>query len=239
MFAEVSLLIFLALPIENQVSNEVNFIYVGQGDCTLIRNKNKVALIDTGGLTYKDVANSSLIPYLKKKKIYKIDTVFITHYDYDHYGAYNELIKTYKVSRFYDYDSIFPITMGDVTFQNYNKYGSNSQEENDKSLVIGFNLCQKDFLICGDAPSSIEKEIMKHEEAIACDILKVGHHGSNTSSSEEWIKYLNPKEAVVSCGKNNRFGHPNKEVINVLNKYHIKIKRTDLEGTIKYQSIFN
>ena len=67
----------------------------------------------------------------------------------------------------------------------------------------------------------------------------MGHHGSNSSTCEEWITYLNPKEAIVSCGKNNKYGHPNKEVVDVLNKYRITIRRTDLEGTIKYSSIFN
>jgi competence protein ComEC len=85
----------------------------------------------------------------------------------------------------------------------------------------------------------VEKEIIKSVDNIPCDILRVGHHGSNTSTSEEWIKYLNPKEAVISVGKNNKYGHPDKEVISVLKKYQIKIRRTDIEGTIKYWSIFN
>lgn len=239
MIAQLSMLTLYALPIKNAISSEVDFLNVGQGDCTLIRNKNKVALIDTGGLTYVDVANTSLIPYLKKKRIYQIDIVFITHYDYDHYGALEELNKTYPIRNIYDYHSSFPITMGDITFNNYNYYAKEgTSEENDKSLVIGFHNCNKDFLIMGDAPSYIEKEIIKHHDSLPCDILKVGHHGSNTSSSEEWIKYTSPEVAVVSCGKNNKFGHPNKEVIDVLNKYHIKIRRTDLEGTITYSSMF-
>ena len=201
----------------------------------MIRSHNKVALIDTGGLTYTDIANDVLLPYLRKKQIYKIDMVLITHYDFDHYGALEELNKTYHVKNIYDYNSIFPIKMGEVTFTNYNYYWSSNSEENDKSLVIGFNICQKDFLVMGDAPSYVEKEIIKHNDSMACDILRVGHHGSNTSTSEEWIKYLNPKEAVISVGKNNKFGHPNKEVIAVLNKYHIKIRRTDIEGTIDYK----
>ena len=233
---QVSIVCLFLLPIENTITNEVNFINVGQGDCTLIRNHNKVALIDTGGLTYMDVANSSLIPYLRKKRIYKIDTVFITHYDYDHYGALEELSKTYSIKNIYDYTSTYPVKMGDVTFHNHNYY-ANSDEENDKSLVISFNICQKDFVIMGDAPMYIEKEIIKHNDPIECDILKVGHHGSNTSTSEEWIKYLTPSEAIVSCGKNNKFGHPNKEVVAVLNKYKITIHRTDMEGTIVYKQL--
>ena len=229
----VGITILNALPIRNYFTNEVNFINVGQGDCTLIRNKNKVALIDTGGLTYMDVANDSLVPFLRKKRIYKIDTVFITHYDYDHYGALASLNKSYPIKQIVDYSSNFPVKVGDVTFNNYNYYAS-SEEENDKSLVLSFSVGKKDFVVMGDAPSYIEKEIIKHVDKIDCDILKVGHHGSNTSTCEEWLKYLNPKEAIISCGKNNKFGHPNKEVVSLLNKYKIKIRRTDLEGTIKY-----
>ena len=239
LIGQISFLLLFAVPYEQIISSEVNFISVGQGDCTLIRDRGKVTLIDTGGLTYMDVANDSLIPYLRKNKIYKIDAVFITHYDYDHYGALEELAKTYKINNLYDYNSVFPIKVGHLTFNNYNYYGEGRSEENDKSLVLSFHICQKDFVICGDATKYVEKEIMKKGDAIPCDILRVGHHGSNTSTSEEWVKYLSPKEAVISVGKNNKFGHPNKEVISVLNKYKIKIRRTDLEGTIKYCSYFN
>ena len=235
LIGQVTVLLLFALPIENRITKEVNFINVGQGDCTLIRDHNKVALIDTGGLTYADIANDVLVPYLKKKKIYKIDMVFITHYDYDHYGALEELQKTYKVNQIYDYSSSFPVKMGEVTFNNYNYYGQERSEENDKSLVLGFNILDKDFLVMGDAPTYVEKEIIKSGSSVPCDILRVGHHGSNTSTCEEWIKYVTPKEAVISVGKNNRFGHPNKEVINALNKYKIKIRRTDIEGTIVYR----
>ena len=235
LISQITVLLFLALPLNNAVTEEVNFINVGQGDCTLIRDHNKVALIDTGGLTYTDIANDVLVPYLKKKRIYKIDMVFITHYDYDHYGALEDLQKTYKVNQVYDYSSSFPVKMGDITFNNYNYYGEGHTEENDKSLVISFNACNKDFLIMGDAPTYVEKDIIKNESSVPCDILRVGHHGSNTSTCEEWIKYTTPEEAVISVGKNNRFGHPNKEVISLLNKYKIKIRRTDIEGTIVYK----
>ena len=234
LFMEITALIIYALPIKNTFTNEVNFINVGQGDCTLIRNRNRVVLIDTGGLTYMDVANDSLVPFLRKKRIYQIDTVIITHYDYDHYGALASLNKAYRINHIIDYSSSFPIKVGDITFNNYNYYAS-TNEENDKSLVLGFNICQRDFMVMGDAPSYIEKQIINHNNQIKCDVLKVGHHGSNTSTCEDWIKYLSPKEAIVSCGKNNKFGHPNKEVVSVLNKYKIRIRRTDVEGTIVYR----
>ena len=86
----------------------------------------------------------------------------------------------------------------------------------------------------GDAPSEIEKEIIKKYKKLDCDILKVGHHGSDTSSSLEFLKAVTPEEAIISCGVNNSYGHPSEEVVNRLNDLDIKIRRTDLEGTIEY-----
>ena len=235
-YALISICLLNALPIKNRLSDEVSFVNVGQGDCTLIRHHQKVILIDTGGLTYSDIANNNLIPYLRKKRIYKIDTVFITHYDYDHYGALENLQKEYKVNHLYDYYSSFPINVGNLSFNNYNTYGVTSNEENDRSLVLSFNLLNKDFMIMGDAPSWVEKKIINDYDSLPCDILKVGHHGSDTSSCKEWINYLNPKEAIISCGKNNKFGHPSKSVVSTLTAKGIKIRRTDIEGTITYNA---
>ena len=231
----VSVVLIHAIPLNNRLTNEVSFINVGQGDCTLIREHNRVTLIDTGGLTYSDIANNNLIPYLRKNRIYKIDSVFITHYDYDHYGALENLQKEYKIGHIYDYYSSFPISVGRLTFNNYNTYGVTSNEENDRSLVLSFHVLNKDFVIMGDAPSWVEKKIIKDYNSIPCDILKVGHHGSDTSSCEEFISYMHPKTAIVSCGKNNKFGHPSKSVVTTLNKHNIEIRRTDLEGTITYK----
>lgn len=234
----VALTAIYAIPIENRLTSEVSFVNVGQGDCTLIRHHQKTVLIDTGGLTYNDIANGTLIPYLRKKRIYKIDAVFITHYDYDHYGALENLQKEYNVANVYDYYSSFPISVNGLTFNNYNIYGTTSNEENDRSLVLSFNILNKDFLIMGDAPKWIENKIMNDYDTIPCDILKLGHHGSDTSSSERFIQYTSPEIAIVSCGKNNKFGHPSKSVMNTLNKYHIPIRRTDLEGTITYKKVY-
>ena len=140
--ALISIALVHAIPLNNRLTNEVSFINVGQGDCTLIRDHDKVIMIDTGGLTYSDVANNNLIPYLRKKRIYKIDSVFITHYDYDHYGALENLKKEYRINQVIDYTSSFPVKVGNVTFNNYNYYAKEgTTEENDKSLVISFNIC--------------------------------------------------------------------------------------------------
>ena len=221
-------------PIKNLFTNEVVFINVGQGDATLIRNKFATILIDTGGSMYTDLATNSLIPFLKKKQIYNIDLLITTHDDFDHSGAVTSLRNNFKVKTYIkDYNN-FPIKIGDIALNNYNNYIDEFKEENDESLVIGFNLSNVNFLITGDAPKKIENRIIKDYSYIPCDILKVGHHGSNTSTSENFITYLKPKEAIISCGKDNKYGHPHQVVINTLKKYDIKIRRTDIEGSITY-----
>ncbi|MCR5309217.1 MAG: MBL fold metallo-hydrolase [Bacilli bacterium] len=231
-----SVLCLYVLPIKNAITQEVSFINVGQGDCCLIRDGNNTVLIDTGGLAYKDLATSSLIPYFKRKRLYNIDCVFLTHDDYDHCGALDSLKEHFKVKNVIRKYDLFPIKIGKITFNNYNIFSYNSSEENDNSLVIGFSICKLNFLVTGDAPIEIENKIMEKYSNIPCDILKVGHHGSKTSTSDSFVKYLSPKEAVISCGKNNKYGHPNDSVIKILNNNGVVIKRTDILGTITYSN---
>lgn len=233
MISELTLSCLLIIPINNFITTEVSFINVGQGDSCLIRSQNKTVLIDTGGSVSKDIATEVLIPYFKSKQIYKIDLLITTHDDFDHSGAKDSLFNNFKVASFIYDPFSFPLSIGNIKLNNYN-YLINQNEENDNSLVIGFNLSNVDYLIMGDASKKVEKEIMNSYSNIKCDILKVGHHGSNTSTSEQFLTYLSPKEAIISCGINNKYHHPNDEVIRLLNKYHIKIRRTDYEGTISY-----
>lgn len=226
--------LFYFVPIKALFTDQVFFINVGQGDATLIRRRDTAILIDTGGNNSVDIAKETLIPFFKKNQIYDIDLLITTHDDFDHSGAVNSLIENFTVKRYEkDYKS-FPITIGNLTLTNYNIYPELWNEENDRSLVIGFATYNYHYLIMGDAPKKIENRILKDHASLTCDILKVGHHGSNTSSGDAFIKYLSPKVGVISCGKKNRYGHPHSEVVAILNKYKVLIRRTDLEGTITY-----
>lgn len=230
----VGYLTFICVPINFVIKDYVSFINVGQGDSTLIKYKSSTILIDTGGNKYKDIATDVLIPYFKKKQIYHIDLLITTHDDFDHSGAAKSLVSNFTVNMYIkDYKS-FPININGLTLTNYNVYPDLWNEENDKSLVIGFKLNSLNYLIMGDAPKKIEKEIIEDNEYIPCDILKVGHHGSKTSTSEEFVKFLNPTIGIISCGKNNMYGHPHSQVIAILNKYHVSIRRTDYESTITF-----
>ena len=243
LFIYLNLMYFTAfslylLPFKNLITSEVSFINVGQGDSTLIRKGNTAILIDTGGLSYTDIAQDCLIPYFKKHQIYNIDLLITTHDDFDHSGGVDSLYKYFSVKHYIKEASAFPISINGITLYNYNNYQEEMKDENDKSLVIGFNLHNVKYLIMGDAPKEIEYKIIEDYKFISCDILKVGHHGSNTSTSDAFIKYLKPKEAIISCGKNNKYGHPHKETISTLKSNNVSIRRTDKEGTINYLNYF-
>ena len=229
-----SFILFYSLPIKNTISSSVSFINVGQGDSTLIRIKNKTILVDTGGSLYKDIATECLIPYLKKQRIYKLDAVFITHYDMDHYYALDSLKTHFNVKNIFDYNNFNSYDSSILTIYNLNSNYSNIVDENSRSLVLSFSIGGLNFLLMGDAPVEIEKHILKNYPELDCDVLKIGHHGSNTSTSDEFLEKVSPKEAIISCGVNNMYGHPNDEVMDRLENHNIKIRRTDLEGTIEY-----
>lgn len=227
---------------------------VGQGDATFLFSRGGSVLVDTGGSIYKDYATRVIIPYLKAKGVLKIDTLVLTHGDYDHMGAATNLVENFKVEKvifncgpYNDLENQFIQMLEKKKIEHYscikklnihnNKlYFLNTREydnENDYSNVIYTELNHYKFLLMGDASIFTEKEILDKYNLPHIDVLKVGHHGSKTSSSKEFINTINPKYSIISVGKNNRYGHPNKEVLEILN--NSKIYRTDMNGSIIFK----
>ena len=222
------------IPITNFLTQEVTFINVGQGDAIIIRDGLKTVMIDTGGVSSFDIAKEADIPYLYKKRIYHLDYLITTHDDFDHSGGVNSLIKSYDVEHYIDSSDSFPLTIGNIHLENLNTYGSEESDSNDSSLVLYTEFIGKKFLFMGDASTSIEKKIIKDNPNLEVDVLKVGHHGSDTSTSESFIRTLRPKDAIISVGENNRYGHPMESVLETLTLYHVNTRRTDEEGSITY-----
>ena len=216
--------------------NEITFIDVDQGDSTLIRYKNKNLLIDTGGKINIDLAKECLIPYFHKRKIRKLDAVIITHLDYDHYGALNSLNKYFDVSSIYYAEDFLNkennmMNICGLNIRNLNHYHI-SNNTNDTSGVYRFDIKDKKILIMGDAPKEVEYKLIEEKADIDVDILKVGHHGSKTSTSIEFLKKTSPKYTIISCGLNNRYKFPNTQVLDNISKIETTLLRTDLCGSI-------
>ena len=222
------------VPLQEPLSNSVYFVNVGQGDSIIIKNKSHTVMIDTGGNKSFDMAKESLIPFMNKKKITHIDALILTHDDFDHSGAKDSLVENFRVKNVLTKKNQFPYQIGDLYIENLNTF--DFDEANDNSLVLSLDFIGKKFLFMGDASVKTEEKILSKYN-VDCDILKVGHHGSNTSSSEKFIKSASPKEAIISCGEKNLYGHPHNEIIERLTKYNVKVRRTDKEGTICYFSL--
>lgn len=230
-------------------NNYVYFIDVGQGDSALIVTKNnKSVLIDTGGKVGSNYSlmKSNVIPFFKSIGIRKLDYLFITHGDYDHAGYGIDLVNNFNAkNRFTNkgkYNSlekklnIKSFNNSYIKIDNVEIYSLNSKlynNENSDSLVLLVIIDNYKLLFMGDASINTEKDIMNNYDIGDVFILKVGHHGSKTSSSEEFINNVNPKYSIISVGKNNKFGHPNKEVLDNLS--NSKIYRTDIDGSIMFK----
>lgn len=230
-------LIYVFFPYEMAIEKSITFINVGQGDSTLIRNGNKTILIDTGGSPTKDIAQEALIPFFRSKKIYRLDAVIITHDDFDHSGALISLIDSFPVSQVIESKESFPFTLADLTINNLNM-NDHYEDTNEQSLILEFDFIGLKWLLMGDASINNERELMRDNPDLKVDMIKIGHHGSSTSSDPDFLNLIQAKEGIISCGFNNIYGHPHKEVINHMNDLNMVIRRTDLEGSIVYKSSF-
>ena len=240
----------------------VTYIDVRQGDSTLIQfpYNRGVILIDTGGVknyidnTVNERVGENIVSYLNSLGINKIDYLILSHGDYDHMGEAINFVNNFKVDKVifncgeFDeleqdlikvldknkipyYSCIKELNIDDnkLYFLNNKDYGN----ENDNSSVIYTELNNHKFLFMGDAGVEVEEDLIEKYNLQNIDVLKVGHHGSKTSSSKEFIDKVNPKYSIISVGKNNRYGHPNDSVLE--NLEGSKIYRTDQDGSIMFR----
>lgn len=236
----------------------VRYIDVGQGDCQLITFPNgKNMLIDAGTTD----AEKTLPLYLQSLGIGKIDYVIGTHPHEDHIGGLDAVINSFDIGEVYMPKATTTTkTYKDVLLAVKNKglsinsalggktiIDSNSLKAeilapnsekydslNNYSIVLKIQYGDTSFMFTGDAEKLSEKEILNKfgTNKLKSDVLKMGHHGSSTSSSNEFFNAVAPNFAVISCGKDNEYGHPHKEIQNLLEKNNVTTYRTDINGTI-------
>ena len=236
---------------------KVHFIDSGNSDSILIESNGVFAVIDAG-----DTDDDQLmVDYLTAQGVKTIDYLIITHFHADHFGGADSVIKTFEVKQTFvnngsaetkvyrDFiqalsdkglkpsvpleGAKFPLGDSILTF--YNTKGGES-DENDNSLVVLFENGDDRFLFTGDANQKIEQTLMSLPTV---DVLKLGHHGSSTSSNEAFVRRLNPSYAVATVGEGNSYGHPHIETMQLLQKLNIPLYRTDEQGTIIFESTGN
>lgn len=234
---------------------EVYFLDVGQADSILIRNEDYNMLIDAGN----NEDGKGLVDYFKNLGIEKIDYVIATHPHEDHIGGMDDIINNFEINNYLMPDVLTTTkTFEDVldaleakglSYETPNvdsKFnlkdavidvvyvGKDSSDLNDSSIVLKLTYGNNSFLFTGDATSNVEKKIL--DKNIESDVLKVAHHGSDYSSTLEFIKKVNPKYAVIEVGENNTYKHPSSTTLEKLNDINAKIFRTDKDGTIIFTS---
>ncbi len=241
---------------------EVSFLDVGQGDAILINYLGKYQVLIDGGPNGKQLLSElgRAMPWEDKR----IEIIILTHPDADHLSGLIDILDNYEVDLFLDNgqsaktqiyqellskienkkierQSIFEgsfFSIGehlDFFVFNPDEVGKSDAERNESSVVLKMNFGENSFLFTGDAEMKTEADMAEDEEDLRSDWLKIGHHGSKSATSEEFLKVVGPKYAIFSVGEGNRYGHPNEEVLKKVADGGVEILRTDKNGTIVVQ----
>ncbi len=240
----------------------VHFIDVGQGDCIFISAGDKNMLIDCGEASEAD----AVISYLNKRGVKRLDYVVGTHTHSDHMGGMGDIIREYDVGEVimpHMSDADIPdtryfenyldacsekgmyiteaevgrvITLGDASAEIIAPVSADYSNTNNYSIGIILTHGMNDFLFTGDAEKLAEDEMLATGKLDHVRVYKVGHHGSDTSSSSDFIDAISPEYAIIMCGAGNSYGHPHDKIVKRLSKYTKEIYRTDLCGTVVCES---
>ena len=241
-------------------SVEISYLDVGQGDAAYIRVNDKDILIDAGPRSDVD----KLLKQLKEKNIDDFEIVIATHPHEDHIGGMVKVFENYKVESFYmpnatnttkTFENMVKsvknegiksqvikegtfIDLGDgAKVEVYSPISESYDDFNNYSPIMKLTYGNNSFLFTGDAEVLEEKEVLaKYSKELDADVIKFGHHGSSTSSSDEFIKAVSPTYGIISCGIDNSYGHPHRETLAIIEKYNIKPYRTDKNGEITISS---
>lgn len=214
---------------------QVYTLNIGQGDCSVIVEPfyKSVVMIDCGQSLYRDNVERIIFPFLENKNIHTIDTLILTHDDFDHSGGYDRLKEKVKIKQVIK-DSKDKVN---VEYPFYLLLQERiSKDENDSSIISYFTYDHLNYLFMGDASKEIEKQLMDTHD-LKADVIKVGHHGSNTSSDAAFLDSLDCKIALISAGYKNKYDHPSTETLKILDHLHIHTFCTSTDGSIAIYSL--
>ncbi|MGE7115034.1 MBL fold metallo-hydrolase [Lysinibacillus sp. NPDC047702] len=241
------------VPVTAGQEMRVHFLDVGQGDSIFIESANGKTMLVDGGVKG---AGQQVVSYLKELGVNKLDIVVATHPDADHIGGLIPVLQSIDIGQFYDSGKVHtsqtfeemltlidtknipyhvPTTGENIAFDddlivkvlNANEHAT---DNNDASIVLKIVYGNVSFLLTGDAGIALEKDMLQND--IQATVLKAGHHGSNTSSSEKFIQAVQPEVTVLSYGEGNKYGHPHAEVVERLQAVGSKIYATAEAGTV-------
>ena len=242
-----------AVADERSSGMEVHFIDVGQGDATLIKADGHAMLIDSG----ENDQGTAVQLYLKKQRVEQLDYLVLTHTDSDHIGGADVIISKFDIGQIFLSDfkkdnQTYRELMDSMRYQHmtfstpevgaeYELGGAvvsiiapnNTYEDpNNSSLALIVDYGENSFLFSGDCEEEAEQDILANGMNLDIDVYQAGHHGSKSSSAEEFLDAMSPEYAVISCAEKNSYGHPHARTLNHLRARNIKVFRTDEQGSI-------
>lgn len=240
---------------------EVHILDVGNADCILVRQEDKTMLIDAGERGDADI----ILDYLNAYGVKRLDLVVATHPHADHIGSMADIIRAVEVEQFLIaympeedtpttavyldmlealYEQDVPVTEA-APRQTYTLGTAKLEvlaplteddDPNAMSVVTRLAFGDNRFLFMGDAESGVEQQMLQAGYALSADVLKVGHHGSNTGTHDAFLNRVDPTYAVLTCGVGNSYGHPHREIVEKLQKADVDTYRSDLHGHIVFTS---
>ena len=232
---------------------EIHYIDVGQADSIFLRCEDATMLIDGGNVEDSEL----VVSYLLEQDVTKLDYVVNTHAHEDHVGGLPAVLAVFEAGEIW-----CPVTEYDSScFEDFTYYADQQYQElkcptpgstysfgdaevtvlgpvrdyeetNDTSIVLRVEHGENSFLFTGDAETEAEKDILETGLEVSADVLKVGHHGSGTSTCYQWLREVNPTYAVIPVGEDNSYGHPHENVLSRLRDAGVAVYRTDLQGHI-------
>ena len=232
----------------------VYYLDVGQGDAILLQQNDDTMLIDTGD----NGMENQLLQQLKTLNVTQLDVLVCTHYHADHIGGAAEVLQNLTVDRVLlpsgsattqTYEDMLDVIdqkgiptsfpkigytgkLGEADYQVVGPEQGEDDNQNNNSLMIRFQFGSASFLFTGDAEATEEADTLAAGYDVQADVLKVGHHGSSTSTSDAFLQAVHPVCAVISCGAGNDYGHPHQETLDKLSAAGVTVYRTDLSGAI-------
>lgn len=257
--------------IDKDADLEIHYIDVGQGDCSLIKWEGAAVLIDCGERDYAE----TVLKYLEKQNVEKLDIIIATHPHSDHIGAMGEVIsgidaerviapkvsadmtpttKTYERFLTALKDKALKLTAAKpgTAYELTGRTAASAEKQppkleilapvadyddlNDYSVVVRLTYGNTAYLFTGDAETKAEKDILNSGADVSADVLKAGHHGSSTSTSEKFLEAVSPEICVIQCGEGNSYGHPHAEILERLESRGVKYYRNDSDGTVTVYS---
>lgn len=235
---------------------EISYLDVGQGDATYIKVNDMDILIDAGSKSDVD----KLMKQLEEKNIDDFEIVVSTHPHEDHIGGMTKVLQTYKVESFYmpkvehstkTFENMIKevekqglkvkvlkegvnIDVGEgALLETFSPTQDSYSNLNNYSPIMKLTFGNNSFLFTGDAEKDVEAEVLsKYKDKLDSDVIKFGHHGSSTSSSQSFIEAVSPDYGIISCGVDNSYGHPHKEILKLIQDMNIEAYRTDTQGQI-------